>query len=117
MKICSSIIENKIKYDSYFDKQVKDYIILKIKFVLICVLTLGIGYPWALCMEYKVKSHHTVICGRRLKFIGKPSELIFHWLFWWLLSIITFGLFLIVTHVRMDQWITANTIFEDVEIK
>ena len=117
MRKNSSIIENKEKYDSYFDKKVKDYIILKIKCIAICVLSLGIAYPWALCMEYKAKSHHTVICGKRLKFIGDPKELIFHWLLWWFLSIITFGFFIIVTHVRMDQWITANTIFEDVEIK
>lgn len=113
MDIHSSIAYNKEKYNSYFDKNLKDYIILKIKFLLICVGTLGLAYPWALCMEYKAKSHHTVICGKRLKFIGDPKELIYHWIFWWFLTIITFGLYIMVAHIRMDQWITANTIFEE----
>ncbi|MGL4735891.1 MAG: hypothetical protein ACRCW2_00415 [Cellulosilyticaceae bacterium] len=113
MEKCSSIITNKKKYDSYFDKTVKDYVILNIKFLLICIGTLGIAYPWALCMKYKATQHHTVICGKRLKFIGNPQELIGHWLWWWFLSIITFGIFGFVAHIRMEQWITANTVFED----
>ncbi|WP_053983056.1 YjgN family protein [Niameybacter massiliensis] len=113
----STIIENKKKYDSYFDKKVKDYIFLNIKFYAICILTLGLAYPWALCMKYKAQYHHTVICGKRLKFIGDPRELICHWLWWWFLSVITLGIFVIVVDIRMEQWITANTIFEDTQME
>lgn len=116
-KHLSTIVMNKEKYDSYFDKKVEDYVILKIKFYLICILSLGLAYPWALCMEYKAKYHHTIICGKRLKFIGDPRELIFHWVWWWFLSVITVGLFIVVARVRMDRWITANTVFEETVIK
>ena len=60
----STIILNKEKYNSYFDKTFKDYIILKLKVYGLCLITLGFAYPWALCMSYKAKYHHTVICGK-----------------------------------------------------
>ena len=53
----------------------------------------------------------------RLKFIGNPKELIGHWIFWWILIVITFGLYGLVVKIRFQQWTSANTIFEDVEIK
>lgn len=106
-------MQNKIKYNSYFDKSLKDYVILKIKVILLCVLTLGIGAPWAVAMEKRAQCHHTVICGKRLKFIGDPKELIWHWLWWWFLSLITLGIYAIVAKIRMEQWEIANTVFID----
>ncbi len=113
----SSILENKVQYDSYFDKTVKDYLKVELMFYVINVVTLGIAYPWALCMKYKAEYHHTVICGKRLKFIGQPRELIRHWLWWWALTVVTLGIYSIVVHNRMLQWKTANTVFEDAKAK
>lgn len=109
----SSIIINKKKYNSYFDKKIKDYIILNMKMIVLGVLTLGLAYPWILCTKHKARCKHTVICGKRLKFIGEPRELIYHWILWWILIVITFGLYSIVVKVRFEQWTTANTIFEE----
>lgn len=110
----SSIIINKEKYDSYFDKRVKDAICMHIKMILLGVVTLGLAYPWIICIKQTARCKHTVICGKRLKFIGDPKELIGHWLLWWVLIVITFGLYGLVVKVRFEQWITANTVFEDV---
>ena len=85
----TTIIKNKEAYGSYFDKTIKDFIKTQIKFYLMCFGTLGFAYPWALCMKYKATYHHTVICNKRLKFIGNPNELIFAWTWWWFLSVIT----------------------------
>ena len=60
---------------------------------------------------------HTIICGKRLKFIGNANELIFYWIWWWLLSVITFGIFAIVAQIRMKQWIISNVVFEEIVIK
>ena len=109
----STIKSNQKKYNSYFDETVKAYLLLQIKFMAICIFSLGLAYPWALCMKYRAKYHHTVICGRRLKFIGCPKDLAHHWIFWWLLCIVTLGLFSLVLHVRMEKWITSNTIYDD----
>ncbi|CEK32681.1 hypothetical protein JGS6364_PCS1200721 (plasmid) [[Clostridium] sordellii] len=49
----SSIIINKEKYDSYFDKRIKDYIILHIKMILLGVVTLGLAYPWIIFIKQR----------------------------------------------------------------
>lgn len=113
----SSIILNKEKYDSYFDNTFKNTIIHHLKCLLLGIFTLGLAYPWIICMKYESTCKHTVICGKRLKFIGNPKELIGHWIFWWILIVITFGLYGLVVKIRFQQWTSANTIFEDVEIK
>ena len=107
----STIIENKQKYDSYFDNTVKNAVIHHIKVILLGVVSLGFAYPWMLCMKYEAKYKHTVVCGKRLKFIGDPKELIAHWVLWWILIICTFGLYSIVVKVRFEQRISANTVF------
>ena len=74
----SSIIKNKLKYNSYFDKTLKDFIVTLLKFYAIVILSLGFAYPWALCMKLQATDHHTVVCGKRMKFIGNPKELLAH---------------------------------------
>ncbi len=112
----ATIVSNRKKYNSYFDESVKAYLLLQIKYTLMCVFSLGLAYPWALCMKYRATYHHTVVCGKRLKFIGCPKDLAQHWVWWWLLCVITLGLFSIALHVRMKKWTIANVIFEDIEI-
>ena len=68
-------------------------------------------------MQYESKCKHTVICGKRLKFIGNPKELIGHWLLWWVLIVITFGLYGLVVKIRFQQWISASVIFEEIALE
>lgn len=116
MENISSIVANKEKYNSFSDKTLKGSIKLKIKCFLIGLFTLGLAYPWIICMKENSRCKHTVVCGKRLKFIGNPKELTRNWFFWWLLTVLTFGLYSLVVKVRFDQWIASNTIFEEVEI-
>ena len=109
----SSIIKHKEKYDSYFDNTLKNVIMHDIKIALVGICTLGFAYPWIMCMKHEARCEHTVVCGKRLKFIGDPKELLAHWILWWFLIVITFGLYGFVVKVRFEQWITANTIFEE----
>ncbi len=110
----STIATNKKKYNSFFDESVKAYLILQIKFLAMCILSLGLAYPWALCMKLRAKYHHTVVCGKRLRFIGNPMDLAHHWLWWWFLCVITLGIYSLFLHVRMEKWTIANVIFEEV---
>lgn len=112
----SSIIINKEKYDSYFDNSLKNVLSHHIKCILLGVITLGLAYPWIICMKYESKYKHTVICGKRLKFIGNAKELLSHWVLWWILIVVTLGLYWLVVKIRFEQWACANIIFEDVEI-
>ncbi|MGL5346773.1 MAG: hypothetical protein ACRDA3_05450 [Peptostreptococcaceae bacterium] len=116
MDIKSTIIVNKKKYNSYFDNTVKNTILHHIKGILLGVITLGFAYPWILCINQEARCKHTVVCGKRLKFIGDPKELIRHWILWWLLIILTLGLYGLAVKVRFSQWVAANTIFDDTEI-
>lgn len=109
----SSIIINKEKYNSFFDKKLKDYIIFHLKIILLGVITLGLAYPWIICMKNEARCKHTVICGKRLKFIGKPKGLINYWILWWFLTIIILGFYGLVVKLRFERWTIANTIFED----
>lgn len=96
----STIIENRRKYGSYNDNHFKPALLHQIKIVLLGILTLGFAYPWILCMEQEARCKHTVICGRRLRFIGDPKELIGHWIIWWLVAVITFGLYGLVIKTK-----------------
>lgn len=111
----STIVKNKNLYNSYFDVALKDNIKLRIKCTLLCWVTLGLAYPWTMCMKYRSKYNHRVICGKRLKFIGEPKELIKHWFWWWLLCIVTLGIFTFFTKLRMERWAVANVIFDKTE--
>ena len=109
----SSIIINYKKYQSYYDNTLSHMIVHHLKMIVLGIITLGFAYPWILCSQQKMICAHSVICGKRLKFIGNPKELIDHWVLWWLLTILTLGLYSFVTKLRFQQWIIANTIFED----
>lgn len=74
----SSIIKNKIKYNSYYDNTFKNSLIHHIKMLFLGLVTLGFAYPWILCSSQHAKCKHTVVSGRRMKFIGDPKELIYH---------------------------------------
>lgn len=115
-KPISSIILNKDKYHSYYDNTVGHYIGHEVKLFLLAVFTLGFAMPWIVCMSEEAKCKHTVICGKRLKFIGQANELLKHWIFWWLLCVITLGLYSFVVKIRFKSWVAANTIFEDTPI-
>ena len=71
---------------------------------VISVLTFGIATPWQI--------NNTVIEGRRLKFIGTGSSLFMNYIKWWILTIITFGIYGFWLYIKMLQWKTENTIFE-----
>jgi len=48
-----------VKYESYFDGGILDYIGYSILVAIICGLTLGIAIPWAICMMQNWKAKHT----------------------------------------------------------
>ena len=80
---------------------------------LITFFTLGLATPWAMCIKYKWEAKHTVIEGRRLKFIGSGSSLFLHYIKWWILTIITLGIYGFWLYIKLLQWKTENTVFED----
>ena len=78
---------------------------------LVTVLTLGICFPWAVCMMYGWKINHTIIEGRRLKFTGTAPSLFGHWIKWLLLTIITLGIYGLWVSIKLEQWKARHTEF------
>lgn len=97
--------------DSFFDGGLLQLIGWSILGLLVTILTLGICYPWALCMVYGWKINHTVIDGRRLKFTGSAIGLFGNWIKWLFLSIITLGIYSFWLRIALEKWKVKNTIF------
>jgi uncharacterized membrane protein YjgN (DUF898 family) len=110
-----SVVNNKSQ--SYFDGGLFSFLGWKILGFLITLFTLGICYPWALCMVYGWEMNHTVIEGKRLKFHGKAVSLFGHWLLWVFLTIITLGIYFFWLNIALKKWIVQNTTFEETENK
>ena len=102
-------MENK----SYFDGGLLQLIGWRILGALVTVFTLGICYPWAVCMVYSWETKHTVIEGKRLSFDGKAIQLFGNWIKWFLLTIITFGIYGFWLNIKLKKWITKHTHFEN----
>ena len=95
--------------ESYFDGGILGYIGYSILGAIICVFTLGIGTPWAVCMMRNWKTKHTVIDGKRLYFDGTGAQLFGNWIKWFLLTIITLGIYSFWLVIKMQQWIAKHT--------
>ena len=76
---------------------------------LIIGLTFGIAAPWAICMKQRWIARHTVIDGRQLIFDGTGSQLFGNYIKWFLLTIITLGIYGFWLDIKMKQWITKHT--------
>lgn len=96
---------------SHFDGGLLQLIGWNLLGALITVLTLGICYPWAVCMVYRWEIKHTVIEGKRLQFNGTGGSLFVQWIIWTLLTIITFGIYGFWVGIKLKQWKTKNTTF------
>lgn len=96
---------------SYFDGGLLSYIGYCILGSIITTVTLGICFPWAICMLYEWRINHTVIEGRRLQFNGTALGLFGHWIKWLLLCIITLGIYGFWVWIALEKWKTKHTTF------
>lgn len=97
--------------NSFFDGSLFSLIGWSILGAIITFFTLGIAYPWALCMVYGWKINHTVIEGKRMRFQGSAISLFGHWIKWFLLSIITLGIYSFWVTIKLEDWKARNTVF------
>lgn len=80
---------------------------------LISVLTLGLAYPWAICLKLKWETKHTCIDGQRLTFNGNGAQLFGIYIIWLLLTIVTFGIYGLWLSIKMTKWTVYHTHFEN----
>ena len=97
--------------ESYFDGGLLQLIGWHLLGGLITTFTLGICFPWAICMIYNWETKHTVINGHRLKFTGTAMQLFGNWIKWLFFCIITFGIYSFWINIALRKWKTKHTEF------
>ena len=97
--------------ESYFDGGLLQLIGYGLLGGLITLLTLGICFPWAICMIYRWEAKHTVINGHRLQFYGTAMGLFGQWIKWLLITIVTLGIYSFWLSIKLKQWKTKYTYF------
>ena len=102
-----------MEHNSYFDGGLLQLIGWRILGWLVTFFTLGICYPWAVCMVENWKVKHTVVEGHRLAFDGKAIQLFGNWIKWLLLCIITLGIYSFWLNIAMRKWVAKHTYFAD----
>jgi uncharacterized membrane protein YjgN (DUF898 family) len=99
--------------ESYFDGGLLQLIGWSLLGSLITFCTLGICFPWVICMIYRWMAKHTVINGHRLKFSGQAIQLFGNWIKWLLLCIITVGIYYFWLRIALEKWCIKYTEFEN----
>ena len=94
-----------------FDGGAGTYVGTALLGALVTIVTFGICYPFALVLIEQWRCKHTFIDGQQLVFNGSAIGLFGHWVKWFLLTIITFGIYAFWVAPRLQAWKTVNTGF------
>lgn len=78
----------------------------------ILLFTLGFGTPWVVCRSYSWEVEHQIVDGYKLVFDGKAGDLFVQWIKWFLLTIITFGIYGLWLNIKIKKWIAEHTHLE-----
>lgn len=100
-------------YNSCFDGNTFQRIGWQVLAFLLTGITLGIAYPWAMCMVERWEIKHTVINGRRLKFTGHGHQLFGRYILWAFLTVITLGIYSVWFGLGMKKWVVKHTVYAD----
>ena len=76
---------------------------------IIIICTLGLGVPWATCIQERWNAKHTIIDGQQLYFDGNALQLFGNYIKWLLLTIITLGIYSFWLVIKMKQWVVSHT--------
>lgn len=80
--------------------------------LLVTLITLGIALPYAIVLRQRWICRNTFIEGRRLMFTGSGMGLFGNWIKWWLLIIVTLGIYSFWVVPRLTKWKVENQAFD-----
>lgn len=101
--------EHGLERASYFDGGLLSLFGWKILGYFLTAITFGIAYPWSVCFIKRWEVKHSVIGSNRLIFTGTGGKLFVKYIVWWLLSIVTLGIFLFFLPIKMEKWVASHT--------
>ena len=110
--IDQSITVDRSTIKSEFDGKLLQLIGWYLLGLLVSVVTLGIGAPFAKCFILNWQYKHTKINGRRLCFDGNGLQLLGNYIKWMFFSVITLGIYLIFLPVAWNKWVVKHTHYE-----
>ena len=96
----------------YFDGGAATYVGTGLLAFFITVFTFGFCTPFAIVLFQRWHAKHTYIEGHRLIFFGSAVGLFGQFVKWWLLTIITIGIYSFWVIPRMTKWVVENTDFD-----
>ncbi len=89
---------------TYFDGEVIEWMGIFVPSILMCVLTLGLAYPYARCFFLSWYVGCLVIDGKRLSFTGTWKEFYPVWLKEMLITLLTLGLYFPWMYIHIRRW-------------
>lgn len=106
----SEIMNEKVQLgNSEFNGGLLGLIGISILTFLLCLITLGLGTPWAVCMKERWYAKHTIIDGHQLVFEGTGGGLFGQYIKWFLLTLITLGIYSLWLSIKMKKWVISHT--------
>lgn len=79
---------------------------------LITLLSVGLAFPWAVVLKQQWIAKHTIINGKRCKFIGSGAGLFGLWIKWFFLLLVTLGIYGFWIAPELQKWIVEHMEFE-----
>ena len=101
----------KNRHPSEFRGHILSYIGRVLLGILMTVVTVGLLYPWAVCMMKRWEIENTYIEGQKLAFDGNTVQLFGNYVKWWFFTLITLGIYSFWLHIKMRKWIIKHTYF------
>lgn len=101
--------EPHISVESFFDGRLIGLIGINFICRILNIFTLGLAYPFVVCIKLRWINKHSVINKKKLIFKGTAGSLFLHYLLWSFLTLITFGIYGLWLNIKIMKWQTKNT--------
>jgi uncharacterized membrane protein YjgN (DUF898 family) len=95
-----------------FDGGAGTYLGTGVLALLITVGSLGIATPFAIVLRQRWRAKHTYVNGHRLYFMGSGMQLFGLWIKWFLLMVVTLGIYSFWVVPQVTKWVVENTDFD-----